>query len=514
MFNKKQFWILCQTFCFVSLLVVMSTFAEVGKMTPEKKTAIDWIDKNKSAHDEIAIYIWEHPELCFVEFKSVAKLQKYLNENDFKIEKGISGMETAFIASWGSGNPVIGFLGEYDALPNLSQEKGLAEENPIVKGAPGHGCGHNIFGSSSAMAAIATAKAMKKHGIAGTVKFYGTPAEEAGDAKAFMVRDGAWDDCDIAISWHPGSENAVAYETNLALKNVKVRFHGRSAHAGSSPHLGRSALDAVELFNIGMNYMREHIPDNTRIEYVITSGGEAPNNVPPYAEVWYFLRAPRMPIVEHMYEWMQKVAEGAALMTQTKGEVKLQSGCWEALPSRTLAVVGDANITLIGAPPFTAEDQKFGEEIAKALEKMGVKGIQPPYYDTEVMHLDLSKTFPNMRRGMYSADTGDVSWKVPLLRFASATHVKRTIGHNWIQVAQNAVPPALKAGLTASKWMAASALDMLKNPQVIKEAWAEHKRVLDKTPYYPLPKDLPVPTFLELYGRKWESVPKPPTYEN
>ena len=508
MFNKKLFWIPCQTLCFVLLLAVMSIFAEVAKMTPEKKTALDWIDKNKSAHDEIAIYIWEHPELCFVEFKSAAKLQKYLYENDFKIEKGISGMETAFIASWGSGNPVIGFLGEYDALPNLSQE------SPIAKGAPGHGCGHNIYGSSSAMAAIAAAKAMKKHGIAGTVKFYGTPAEEAGDAKAFMVRDGVWDDCDIVICWHPGSVNAVSYGTNLALKNVKVRFHGRSAHAASVPHMGRSALDAVELFNIGMNYMREHILDNTRIEYVITSGGEVPNNVPPYAEVWYFLRAPHMAIVDQMYEWMQKVAEGAALMTQTKGEVILQSGIWEALPNRTLAMVGDANITLVGAPPFTAEDQKFGEEIAKALEKMGVKEIQPPHYDTEIIHPDLSKTFPNIQRGMYSADTGDVSWTVPLLSFASATHVKSTIGHNWIQVAQNAMPPALKAGLTVSKWMAASALDLLKDPQIIKEAWEEHKEVLDKTPYHPLPKDLSVPTFLELYGRKWESVPKPKTYEN
>jgi aminobenzoyl-glutamate utilization protein B len=504
------------SFCFVflNLFFVMHVVAEIGTQTPEKETAMNWIEKNKLTYDEVAIYLWEHPELSFAEFKSSAKVQQYLKDNGFTVEKGISGIDTAFIATWGSGKPVIGFIGEFDALPNLSQEKGAVEEKPIVTGAPGHGCGHNLYGASGATAAIATTKAMEKHNIEGTIKFYGTPGEEAGDAKVFMVRDGAWDDCDVAISWHPGDKNSASYRTNLAIRTFKVAFHGRSAHAGVSPHMGRSALDAVELFNVGMNYMREHIPDKTRIHYVITSGGEAPNNVPPFAEVWYFMRAPHMPIIDEMYDWTKQVAEGAALMTQTKTEVKLQSSCWERLPNRTLTRVGDANLTLIGAPPFTDEDQEFGKKIAAALEKMGAKGIEAPYYDTEIEHADLSKIFPDVEIGGSSADTGDVSWTIPLLSFSAATHVKESIGHNWIQVSQNAMPPSLKAGLAVSKWMAASALDLLKNQQIIEEAHAEHKEYLTKTPYHPVPKELSPPTFFEMYGRDWESVPKPPTYKN
>ncbi len=503
----------CFMLVFLSLLFVGPAVAEIGTKTPEKETALHWIDENKLTYDEVALYIWEHPELGFAEFKSAAKLQKYMENNGFSVEKGYSGIETAFVATWGSGGPVIGFLGEFDALPNLSQEKGAAEETPIVEGAPGHGCGHNLYGASGATAAIATAKAMEKHNIKGTIKFYGTPGEEAGDAKVFMVRDGVWDDCDIAISWHPGDKNSSNYGTNLAIRTFKVAFHGRSAHAGASPQMGRSALDGVELFNIGMNYMREHTLDQTRIHYVITSGGEAPNNVPPFAEVWYFMRAPHMPIIDEMYEWTTQMAEGAAMMTQTKSEVKLQSSCWERLPNKTLARVGDANLTLIGAPPFTEEDQNFGEKIAASLEKMGVKGIEAPYYDTEIEHPDLDRVFPDVPRNGSSADTGDVSWTVPLLSFSAATHVKETIGHNWIAVSQNASPPAFKAGLAVSKWMAASALDLLENPRIIAEAQAEHKEHLAKTPYHPVPDDLSPPTFFDMYGREWETVPKPPTWK-
>jgi aminobenzoyl-glutamate utilization protein B len=511
---KKKITIFGLAFCLIPFLLVRNAVAEAAKITAEKKTAIEWVDKLKSSHDDVAIYIWEHPELGFAEFKSAAKLQNYLVENGFKVEKGISGIETAFMARWGEGKPVIGFLGEFDALPNLSQEKGLTEERPIVEGAPGHGCGHNIYGASSATAAIATAKTMEKYGLKGTVVFYGTPGEEAGDAKVFMVRDGAWKDCDVALCWHPGSRNGVSYRTNLAIRTFKVRFHGRSAHAGGSPHLGRSALDAVELFDMGMNFMREHIPDNTRIHYVITKGGEAPNNVPPLAEAWYFMRAPHMPVIDDMYQWMQQIAEGAALMTQTKAEVKLESSCWEALPNKVLAKMGDLNVTLIGAPPFTAEDQEFGKEISLALEKMGIKGIVPPYYEISIDHPDTARTFPDVQREGSSADTGDVSWTVPLLSFGVATHAKQTIGHNWIQVTQNAMPPALKAGLTVSKWMAASALDLLKNAQIIKDAQKEHQEYLLRTPYHPVPADLKVPSFFEIYGREWKSIHKPPTYEN
>jgi aminobenzoyl-glutamate utilization protein B len=449
-----------------------------------------------------------------VEFKSVAKLEEYLGAHGFTFEKGVAGMETAFIASWGSGKPVIGILGEYDALPNLSQTKGTLESKPIVEGAPGHGCGHNLYAASGAAAAIATVKAMEEHGIQGTIRYYGTPAEETGIGKNFMAREGAWDDCDIVISWHPGTSNGVGYSTNLANTAFKAQFYGRSSHAGSSPHAGRSALDAVELFNVGMNYMREHLVDNVRIQYVITSGGEAPNVVPHFAEAWYLLRARHRPIVDHMYEWAQQIAEGAAMMTQTRVEIRLIKAQWETLPNRELAKVGDMNATLIGAPPFDDEDQSYGEEVAKVLETMGVEEIESPYFDTEIDHPDFNRTFPDIPFGGYSSDQGTVSWIVPLVTFRSATHCNRTIGHNWIQVAQNVAPTAFKAGLTASKWMAATALDLLMNPQTVDRAWTEHEKRLEKTPYYhATPADIPVPTFFDLYGREWESVPKPPAYK-
>jgi len=496
------------------LLLSMGFSTEVGRMSKVKKSAVEWMEKLKSEHDDVAVYIWEHPELSFVEYKSAAKLQQYLEKYGFAIETGTGGVETAFIATWGSGKPIIGFNGEYDALPNLSQEKGLAQEKAITRGAPGHGCGHNIFGASSATAAIATAMAMKEHGLEGTIRFYGTPGEEAGGGKFYMARDGAWDDCDACISWHPGSSNRVKYSSTLANQNVKVRFFGRSAHAAGSPHLGRSALDAVELLNVGMNYAREHMPDKTRIHYVITGGGEAPNNVPPYAEVWYFLRAPRRSIVDEMYSWFKEVARGAAMMTHTEVEFRIIDGLWEILPNKTLAEVGLANLRLIGPPPFTEEDQKFASRIADALKKEEIKNVEAPYFDMEIKKADLSRNFPDVATGMGSSDDGNVSWVTPMVGFGAANFVKGTIGHNWTLVTQSAMPPALKAGLTAGKWMAGTAVDLIQNPELLKQAREEHQEYLRKFPFNDLiDKNLSVPSFYDIYGREWESVPKPPTYK-
>jgi aminobenzoyl-glutamate utilization protein B len=502
MFKSKRIFFLYLISAFTFLLFVQPAFAQ--ELTPAKKTAIGWVDGAKSTYEEVAKYIWEHPELSLVEFKSSGKLQEYLAKNGFKVEKGVAGMATAFVATWGSGKPVIGFLAEFDSLPSLSQIAGKAVREAIIQGGPGHGCGHNLFGTSSCTAAIATKAAMEKHGIKGTIKVFGSPAEETLVGKVFMARDGVFDGVDIMISWHPDQSNGASNNSNLAMTSVKFQFKGRSAHAALAPHAGRSALDAVELMNIGMNFVREHVIQEARLHYVITNGGQAPNVVPPDAEVWYFIRSPRRTQVDEIWKWMQDVAKGAALMTQTTMTNKILAATWEVLPNKFLAKVGDANIKAIGAPAFTPEDQKFGEEILKSLGKE-VKGET---FDTTITAPDLSKTFPNVTVRAGSTDEGNVSWMIPTLNFRAAVIAKGTPFHTWQMACQTGTPTAMKGGLTASKWMAAAALDCLTKPEIISEASKEHKQYLSETKYYhPVPADLKVPTFKDLYGIEPEAVP-------
>ncbi len=503
MVHRKSVFCLGAFFLFVFVLSTVPAFAQ--DFTQASKTATDWIDEAKGTYEEIAGYIWDNPELSLVEFKSSAKLQEYLSKNGFKIEKGVAGMPTAFVATWGSEKPVIGFLAEFDALPNLSQVKGSVTKAEIVPGGPGHGCGHNLFGTSSATAAVAAKAAMEKHGIRGTLKVFGTPAEETLVGKVFMARDGVFDGTDIMISWHPGETNGPQNSSALAMTSVKFRFKGKSAHAAAAPHMGRSALDAVELMNVGMNYMREHVVQEARIMYVITKGGEVPNNVPPDAEVWYYIRAPRMTEVDHIWKWMQDVAKGASLMTQTTMSYKILSSTWEVLPNKVLCQLGDENARMVGAPPFTAEDQKFGEQIIKSMGKE-VKG---PAFDTTITPPDLSKTFPNVFVVKASTDQGNVSWMMPTLSYRAATQAKGTPLHSWMMVCQTDTPPAIKAGMTVSKWMAVSALNLLTKPEIIAQAWKEHNGYLSETKYFhSIPADLKVPSFQDLYGIDPEAVPK------
>src|SRR5512139_1600624 len=291
MLKRKNVLFSCLVLAFIVVLLAQVVFAQ--GLTPAKKTAVAWVDGAKATYDEIAKYMWDNPELSLVEFKASGKLQEYLAKNGFKIEKGVAGMPTAFVATWGSGKPVIGFLCEYDALPGISQVAGKAVREAIIQGAPSQGCGHNLYGPTGVTAAIATKVAMEKHGIKGTVKLFGSPAEETLVGKIFMARDGVFDGTDIMIAYHPWDWNGVESSTWLAMTSVKFQFKGRSAHAALAPHAGRSALDAVELMDIGMNFMREHVIQEARIHYVITQGGAAPNVVPPDAEVWYFVRSPR-----------------------------------------------------------------------------------------------------------------------------------------------------------------------------------------------------------------------------
>lgn len=485
-------------------LVFSSRSALTQQLTPAMKDAIAWVDNLQPVYSEVAKYIWENPELSLVEFKSSAKLQEYLASNGFTIEKSVANMATAFVATWGSGKPVIGILGEFDALPNLSQEAGMTSQKPVVPGGPGHGCGHNLYGTSGATAAIATAKAMAAHGIKGTVKFFGTPAEETLVGKIYMNRDGVFDGTDIMLSWHPGDWNGVQYGSNLAIDNIKFRFYGKSAHAGTAPEAGRSALDAVELMNIGMNFMREHLVQEARIHYVITKGGETPNNVPPFAEVWYFTRAPRRAQVDQIRAWMFDVAKGAALMTQTRTENQILTASYERLPNRALSVMGDKIAKLIGPPPFSAEDQKFGEAVIKEALKKEVKGEA---FSTKIETPDFSKTFPNVPGTKASADD-NYTWKFPSVRFFMATQARGTPGHSWPLVCQTGTPTAMKAGLTVSKYMAALALELMSNQKLIQVAWEEHRKYVADFGYKEtVPPEVKVPNFEDLYGIKPEAVP-------
>jgi aminobenzoyl-glutamate utilization protein B len=502
MFRNKRIYCLYLISALVFILLAQLALAQ--ELTPAKKTAISWVDGSKANFEEIAKYLWDNPELSLVEFKAAAKIQEYLAKNGFKIEKGVAGMQTAFVATWGSGKPVIGFLCEYDALPGISQVAGKAVREAIIQGAPGQGCGHNLYGPTAASAAIATKVAMEKHGIKGTIKLFGCPAEETLVGKIFMARDGVFDGTDIMIAYHPWDWNGVESSTWLAMTSVKFQFKGRSAHAALAPHAGRSALDGVELMDIAMNFMREHVIQEARIHYVITQGGAAPNVVPPDAEVWYFIRAPRRTQVDEIWKWMEDVAKGAALMTQTTMSYKLLAATWEELTNKALIKLGEANIKAIGTPKFTPEDQKFGEEILKSLGKE-VKGET---FDTTITFADLTKTFPNLKIVPASTDEGNVTWMFPTVSFRSAVAAKGTPLHTWQNVCQTGSVPAYKGALMASKWMAATALDLLTKPEVISEASKEHKEYLAETKYYhPIPADLKVPTFKDLYGMEPEAVP-------
>lgn len=476
---------------------------ESGKLTPEKETAFAWLDEHQYLGEDISAYIWHYPELGLAEYHSTAILQDFMKKSGFTVEAGVAGQETAFVASWGEGKPVIGFHGEFDALPGLSQVAGSAEKQVIAEGGPGHGCGHNLFGTYSAMAAIATKAAMQQHGLKGTVKLYGTPAEETMIGKAFFVKYGIYDDADIVISWHPGADNKVSYGSSLAMDSFKVRFKGVASHAASAPWEGRSALDGVELMSVGMNYMREHVRPESRIMSCVTNGGLAPNVVPPEAEVWYFVRAPRYKTVAELMEWTKKIAEGAAMMSQTEMEFLKITGGAEYLPNNVLARIGDANVKLIGAPQWTEEDQQAAAPISKT------KGVEEgPFYADETEHADLDKPF-EWATGGGSIDEANTSWVVPMVRFSAATRSKGVPGHSWQMVAENCMEQAYKGSLVAAKYMAATAIDLYLNQKLIDAAKEEHQKMVEKHgPFIDPVGEIDVPSFELTHGMKLEQMPK------
>jgi aminobenzoyl-glutamate utilization protein B len=440
----------------------------------------DFIDRKKDSFTELADRVWGTPETCYMETLSAAAHREMLVTQGFKITENIADIPTALIGEAGVGGPVIAFLGEFDALAGLSQKAGLTEHDPIIAGANGHGCGHNLLGSASLLAATAIKDWLEQTGTPGRVRYYGCPAEEGGAAKAFMVREGAFDDVDIAISWHPSNFAGVQRETSLANCRVDFTFTGRAAHAAAVPELGRSALDAVELMSVGVNYMREHMPQDCRIHYaVLDTGGISPNVVQAHAKVRYVVRSPELQGLLALVERVKKVAEGAALMTETKVESTILAGVSNLIVNTPLMDVMQDVWESMGPPPFDEADKAFAEKIRETLtpEDIAASWNQERLEVGDAPLADFILPPHNEVRQMGgSTDVGDVSWVVPTVQAYGATLAVGTQLHTWQVVAQGKSPLAHKGMISVAKAMAATGLAVMESEQLREAAWSDLKK--------------------------------------
>ena len=457
------------------------------------------VDARKDDYEALSDRVWGMPELAYGEFRSVAEHKKMLEQEGFRITENVAGIPTAVVGEAGEGGSVIAILGEYDALPGLSQVAGIAEPQEVEAGGHGHGCGHNMLGSAALLAATAVKNYLAEKGLKGRVRYYGCPAEEGGAAKVFMVRAGAFEDVDIAISWHPGSINRVDDANSLANTRIDFTFKGRASHAAASPHLGRSALDAVELMNVGVNYMREHMPSDARIHYaILDAGGIAPNVVQGTAKVRYAVRARDLPGMKALVERVKKVAQGAALMTETQVSLQVVSAVSNLLGNTPLEQAMQKQFDALGAPPFDEADRTYArqiqgtltaEDIASAFARAGVSPRKDlPLCDFVVPYG--TKGVPMLG----STDVGDVSWSVPTVQARVATHAIGTPLHTWQATAQGKSGQAKKGMVTAAKVMAATAVEALEDPGLIARAKADYAARTDAVPYEcPLPNDVRQP---------------------
>jgi len=451
-----------------------------AKETPAKRAAVNSIDRHQADLVGLSDRIWAYAETALRETRSAAALADYAEQQGFKVERGVAGMPTAFVATYGSGRPVIGVMGEYDALPGVSQKASPIQE-PLLEGAAGHGCGHNLFGAASLGAAIAIKEQIAAGKLKGTVRFYGTPAEEAVGGKVYMARAGLFDGIDAVLAWHPSDETQADMVSSQAMVDLAIEFHGRSAHAAGDPWNGRSAVDAAELFTHGMDMMREHIKPTSRIHYTIVSGGDVPNVVPAYAKVWLWLRDWKRDEVEGLLARTRKVAEGAALATETTGTVTVQAGSWDMLVNETGARLLHANLLWLGPVAYTAEEQAFAKQIQKAtgVPEVGMSAAVKPLEGQE------------LEGG--STDVADISWVAPTLHVSVATAPKDAPWHAWPVVATGGMSIGHKGMLRASKVLAATMVDLYQQPQALAAIQAEFKAKKGDTVYRPYIPDGPPP---------------------
>jgi len=465
-----------------------------------KEIALGWIDENEKHIIKISDKAWKYAELGLLEYKTSELLSKEIETHGFQLERGVAGMPTAFVASWGSGKPVIGVMGELDALAGVSQ-KAVPYKDPVVEGAPGHGCGHNIHGTSGMAGAIAIKTAMEEKRLPGTVKFYGCPAEETLVGKVFMVRDGLFDGVDACLSHHPSSANTAGTGSSNAMNSVKFHFYGKTAHAAGDPENGISALDAVELMSNGVNFMREHIIEKARVHYVTEVGGGQPNVVPAYARTWFYVRAPEREQVEYIYDWVLQIADGADKMARTTHEVEFLTGCYNELPNKGLSELVVGNMREIGAPVHTEEEiefaKKMNESIPPVSKKEGLRKSERPGWEKMLDQLFDERVLDDYRAGKVGAgstDVSDVSWVTPTIEFGTACYMLGTPGHSWQVTAQSGMSIGHKGLLFASKVIATSGLDLLTKPdrlKAVRDEWEE--RLAGRVYKPPIPADLAPP---------------------
>ncbi len=458
------------------------------------------VDEKRDGYIAMADRVWGTPELAYGEHRSVAEHIAMLEKEGFRITKDIAGIPTAVMGEAGDEGPVIAILGEYDALPGLSQEAGIADPKPIEgQGGVGHGCGHNLLGSASLLAAAAVKDYLAANGLKGRVRYYGCPAEEGGAAKGFMVRAGVFKDVDIAISWHPASFSGVNEPVSLANTRIDFTFVGRASHAAAAPHLGRSALDAVELMNVGVNYMREHMPSSARVHYAyLDAGGIAPNVVQARAKVRYLIRAEDLAALTELVGRVRKIADGAALMTETTVTTAVVSAVSNLMGNDPLEKLMDENFQRLGPPEFDAEDRAYADQIRSTLSDADIAAAfnragVPVERDMALCDFIVPLAAKG-RGGNGSTDVGDVSWVVPTVQARGATCAVGTPFHTWQLTAQGKSPAAHKGLIHVAKVMAGTAIDALQRPDVIEAAKADLAARTKATPYKcPLPDDVEPP---------------------
>jgi aminobenzoyl-glutamate utilization protein B len=453
-------------------ILVVGNSAEAKKNvkgSQKAKVAIDYLNSNFATYDKLQKTIWANPELGFLEENSSGLLKQHLRENGFTIEEGVAGMPTAFVATYGSGQPVIGFLAEFDALPGLSQDT-VPYRKPLKENGSGHGCGHNTLGVASTAAAVSLSKWLAENKQSGTIKIYGSPAEEGGAGKVYLVREGLFEGVDAVLDWHPSSTNAVSTNGGTAMVMVDYKFYGKPAHAAGNPWKGRSALDAVEALDYMVNLLREHVPTSSRIHYVIPDGGFAPNVVPEYARVSYYIRSPKRDILNTLTEWIDSAAVGAAKGTQTRVEKEIVAGTYERLHNKTLSKVIQKNLETVGGVIYDERERKLVEEVIRTTGN-------PDSIIAQASKVRPLAEFPKEGSGG-SSDVGDVSWVVPLASFGAATFAPGSAGHSWQNVAVDGTTIGTKGLLNASRVFALTAVELLTDAKLLNAVKEEFKQTV------------------------------------
>ena len=459
--------------------LLLTSLNLTGQPSSEKNKLIASINENKNQYEESALKIWDWAEVGYQEYKSAEELQRLLKNEGFSLEVGVANIPTAFVATYKNGEgPVIGILGEYDALPGLSQTN-EPKKNLRDGVSSGHACGHNLFGVASAASSIAIKKWMENTNTKGTIKFFGCPAEEGGSGKVYMVREGYFENVDIVLNWHPSNSNRASAGSSLANKTGKFRFSGISAHAAGAPQRGRSALDGIEAMNNMLNMMREHVDPESRIHYIITKGGDAPNVVPNFAEGYYYVRHPNPEEVRRLWERLELCAKGAALGTETTYTYEVTGGVYNILPNEVLQKLIHKNLTDVGGVVYNKEERAYAEAISLTFgdnkKSLNIsEQIQPYVYYKET-------------KGGGSTDVGDVSWAVPTGGFTTATYVPGTAGHSWQAASCTGTSIGIKGMLNAAKVMALTTYDLFMNKNLILKAQREFEEKRGKNfTYNPL----------------------------